>query len=480
MMKRPCREALLAVLFIILAFSILASEVLAKEFKVTLGASDPQKINLVVGRSLVIDSPTAVKRVSLAASAYADAIVLSPRQIYLTGKAPGMTNLTLWEGDTVLASFDVEVSPDIVRLKEKLHQILPQEENIRVSSLNETITLSGTVSNAANHSQALAMAAPFGKVADLLEVGGVQQVMLEVRISEITKSTMNRLGINFSGVSADGTKFGVSQLGNLSTLAGAGLTFPQTHLPSDIGNPGGINISSSVNALFRFIHKGATWTAFIDALKENGLLTVLAEPTLTALSGQTASFNAGGEIPIPEASGLGTTSVKYKKFGVGLSFTPTVLSEGKISIRVEPRVSDIDFSNAVVANGFVLPAFTDRSVSTVVELADGQSFAVAGLLSEKVTETVSKYPILGDIPILGALFRSSSFKKNESELVVIVTPHLVKPLDMSKQTLPTDAYGDPSDLAFFLMGDLVGKPKERKAPLSTKGFDGQAGHIITK
>jgi pilus assembly protein CpaC len=314
----------------------------------------------------------------------------------------------------------------------------------------------------------------------LLVVGGVQQVMLEVRISEIQKTTAKRLGINFNGVSADGSKFGVSVLNNLSPLSGQGLTFPFTSKASDIGNPGGINIASNVSALFRFVRNGVTWTGFIDALKENGLLTVLAEPTLTALSGQTASFNAGGEVPIPEASGLGTVSVKFKKFGVGLSFTPTVLSEGKISMKVEPRVSDIDFSNAVQANGFLIPAFTERSVSTVVELADGQSFALAGLLSEKVTEDVAKYPFLGDIPILGALFRSSSFRKNETELVVIVTPHLVKPLDMSVQTLPTDKYGDPGDLSFYLLGNLSGSPKERKfaVPVSKKGFDGEVGHII--
>ncbi len=331
-------------------------------------------------------------------------MVLTPRQIYLTGKAPGLTNLTLWEGDTVLATFDIEVYPDIVRLKEKLHEILPQEENIKVSSSNDAITLSGTVSNAANLSQALAMAGPFGKVVNLLDVGGVQQVMLEVRVSEIQKSTVRRLGINFNGVSADGSKFGVSLLNNLTTLK----TQPPLGFPfgsSDISAPGGIAVSQNVNAIFRFVHDGATWTGFIDALKENGLLTVLAEPTLTALSGQTASFNAGGEVPIPEASGLGTVSVTFKKFGVGLSFTPTVLSEGKISMKVEPRVSDLDFSNAIIANGFVIPAFTERSVSTVVELADGQSFALAGLLSEKVTEDIAKFPLLGDIPILGALFQ---------------------------------------------------------------------------
>jgi len=482
MMKRPYWAALFIIIFFISVYTITASEAIAKESVIKLDVTAPQKISLMVGKAVVIETPTAVKRVSLAATAFADAIVLSPRQIYLTGKTPGLTNMILWEGDNVLAVVDLEVYPDIIRLKEKLHEVLPQEQNLKVSSSNDAITLSGTVSSAANLSQALAMAGPFGKVVNLLEVGGVQQVMLEVRISEISKSTMKRLGINFTGVSADGTKFGASILNNLSALSGQGLTFPLSTRTSDISNPGGINISSSINALFRFIHDGTTWTGFIDALKENGLLTVLAEPTLTALSGQTASFNAGGEVPIPEASGLGTVAVTFKKFGVGLSFTPTVLSEGKISMKVEPRVSDVDFSNAITQNGFVIPGFTERSVSTVVELADGQSFALAGLLSEKVNEDVAKFPLLGDIPILGALFRSSSFKKNESELVVIVTPHLVKPLDMSKQTLPTDKYGDPGDFRFYLLGDLVGSAKERKSSIVLRqtGFDGEVGHIVPK
>ncbi len=469
MMKRPHWGASFIIIFFISAYTIIASEAIAKESVIKLDVTAPQKISLMVGKAVVIETPTAVKRVSLAATAFADAIVLSPRQVYLIGKTSGLTNMILWEGDNVLAAVDLEVYPDIIRLKEKLHEVLPQEQNIRVSSSNDAITLSGTVSNAANLSQALAMAAPFGKVVNLLEVGGVQQVMLEVRISEISKSTLKRLGINFAAVSADGSKFGASVLNNLTAIP-------------DISNTGRINISSNINALFRFIHDGATWTGFIDALKENGLLTVLAEPTLTALSGQTASFNAGGEVPIPEASGLGTVAVTFKKFGVGLSFTPTVLSEGKISMRVEPRVSDVDFSNAINQNGFVVPGFTERSVSTVVELADGQSFALAGLLSEKVNEDVAKFPILGDIPILGALFRSSTFKKNESELVVIVTPHLVKPLDMSRQTLPTDKYGDPGDFRFYLLGDLVGSAKERQSSivLRQKGFDGEVGHIVPK
>ncbi len=476
-----CRQALFTIVFILFLCGVIAAGAVAKEPVIKLDTATPQKINLIVGKSVVIESPAAVKRVSLAAPAFADAMVLTPRQVYLTGKAPGMTNLTLWEGDNVLAAYDVEVSPDIVRLKEKLHEILPQEEGIMVSSFHDTITLSGKVSNAENLSRALAVAAPFGKVVNLLEVGGVQQVMLEVRVSEVQKSLLRRLGINFNGVSADGKQFGASVLGNLSTVAGQGLSFPFATKPSDIGNPGGINVASNVSALFRFVNHTTTWTGFIDALKDQGLLTVLAEPTLTALSGETAKFNAGGEVPIPQAGGLGTTSIVYKKFGVGLSFTPTVLSDGKISMKVAPRVSELDFTNAVVQQGFLIPAFTEREVSTVVELGDGQSFAIAGLLSQSVTEDVSKFPVLGDIPIIGALFRSSAFKKNETELVVIVTPHLVKPLDMSKQTLPTDKYSDPGDFMFYLMGDLVGSAKEgTSAALSKKGFDGEVGHIVAK
>lgn len=478
MINTSCRGAWVKFVFAALAYSLFAHGALAKESVIKLDITSPQKISLMTGKSLVIETANPVKRVSLAAPAFADAMVLSPRQVYLTGKSPGLTNLTLWEGDTIVAAFDVEVSPDVIRLKQMMNEILPQETNIRVSALHDTITLSGTVSNTANLSQALAVAGPFGKILNLLEVSGVQQVMLEVRISEVQKSLMRRLGINFNGVSADGTKFGVSVLNNLSVLSGQGLNFPVGGVgQTDISAPA-MNLSRSVNALFRFTHNGSIWTGFIDALKEQGLLTVLAEPTLTTLSGQTASFNAGGELPIPEASGLGTVAIKYKKFGVGLSFTPTVLSDGKISMHVAPRVSELDYSNAIASSGFVIPAFSEREVSTVVELADGQSFAVAGLLNESVTETVSKFPLLGDIPILGALFRSTAFKKNETELVIIVTPHLVKPLDMAKQTLPTDSFSDPGDFKFYLMGIMSGKAKEKTAVSLSKGFDGEVGHIM--
>ncbi len=244
----------------------------------------------------------------------------------------------------------------------------------------------------------------------------------------------------------------------------------------------GVEVSDAVNAIFRFLSQDTTWTVFIDALKEEGLLKVLAEPTLITLSGKTANFLAGGEfpIPVPQSSGGGgtTITIEYKPFGVGLNFTPTVLSNKKINMQVTPEVSELDFSNALTISGFVVPSITTRRVSTVIELADGQSFAIAGLLKDDVREIVSKFPLLGDIPILGALFRSTSFKKNESELIVIVTPHLVKPLDMAKQTLPTDQYVEPSDLEFYLLGNMEGRGKPN--PVKGSGLEGQFGHILPK
>ena len=229
-------------------------------------------------------------------------------------------------------------------------------------------------------------------------------------------------------------------------------------------------VGDNVNWIFRFASGGATWTAFIDALKENGLTKVLAEPTLITLSGRSASFLAGGEfpIPVPQSSGGGgtTITIEYKTFGVGLNFTPTVLGNGKISMLVNPEVSELDFTRAVSLQGYIIPSLTTRRVSTVIELGDGQSFAVAGLLKDDVREVVRKFPVLGDIPVLGALFRSTSFQKNETELIIIVTPHLVKPIDMTKQTLPTDAYIEPDDFEFYLLGSLEGRGKKDTAKSS--------------
>jgi len=475
------------------------------------GPSGPSQISLITGKSAVIQCQEPIKRISIAAPEVADATALSPKQIYITGKSAGLTNLLLWDTQDRVRAVEVEVSPDISRLKEKLHEMFPDEENIKVTTSNNKIVLSGTVSSLSRMTQVLAIAEPFAvcpkeekekggtqvfvstegaggqgaeaectNMTNLLEIGGVQQVMLEVRVSEIQRSLAKRLGINFNYVTESG-KMGVSILKSLThpqDLPGFDPFTSGTINPSGIGT----TLSPNINGVLRFSSNDTTWYTFIDALKENGLIKVLAEPTLLTLSGQSANFLAGGEFPIPVPQGFQTVTIDYKQFGVGLSFTPTVLSNGHINMKVAPEVSDLDFTTAVTLGGLVIPGLTTRRVSTTIELADGQSFAIAGLLRDNVREIVTKFPVLGDIPILGALFRSSEFQKNETELVVIVTPRLVKPLDPSEQTLPTDEFIEPDDLEFYLGGKLEGKaePKTQnpEARLSSGKPEGKFGYII--
>ena len=481
---RPIVSVLCSILFCLVLFSPAPA---AGPEKIRIDASAPQKVTLTVGKSVIVESPAAIKKFALAAPEYADVTVLSPRQIYLVGKIPGATNATLWGVDgKISAMLEIEIMPDVSRLKEKIHEMLPNEKDIKVTASHDAIVLAGTVSNTSNLSQVVALANAYapqdkdkkGKVMNLLEVGGVHQVMLEVRVSEMSRSLMRRLGVNFAYISEGGQTFGISLLRNLTALPTGG--WP--------GNP--ITASTNINAIFRFLGGGATWTTFIDALKEEGLTKVLAEPTLITMSGRSANFLAGGEypIPVPQSSGGGNTiTIEYKTFGVGLNFTPTVLNNNKISMEVKPEVSELDFTNSVQISGYVVPSVTTRRVATTIELADGQSFAIAGLLKEDLREVVSKFPVLGEIPILGVLFRSTSYQKNETELVIIVTPHLVKPVDMAKQTLPTDAFVEPNEFEFYLLGSLEGRGEPAKSkgaaapPRSDKGgLEGDFGHIAPK
>ena len=418
-----------------------------------------QKLNLISGKSTILKITMPIKRVSIANPEVADFMLLSPHEIYLTGKTAGTTNLTLWQDNKVTGIYDIEVAYDLSRLKQQVHQVLPEEKDLQIFSTNDSITLAGRMINTANLSKVTSLAqsyAPKGKINNLVQVGGVHQVMLEVRIAEMARSTTKRLGINFSWV--NGNDFAVSLLGGLSG-------FSTESVPT-----------SAVNALFRFSKGNSTWTGLIDALKEDGLVKVLAEPTLIALSGQSAKFLAGGEFPIPVAQEIGRTTIEYKEFGVGLEFTPTVLSEDVISLKVAPKVSELDFSTSVQFGGYVIPGLTSRGAATTIELGDGQSFAIAGLLQDNIRETISKFPLLGDIPVLGVLFRSQSFIKNETELIIIVTPHLVKPLNMAKQTLPTDFYIEPSDAEFYLEGRLEGREKEQ--PAIRGKLDGDFGYSM--
>lgn len=407
---------------------------------------DIQKLELTVGKSKVLDLPVAIKRASLANPDVADTVVLSPTQIYLTGKTIGVTNLTLWnESGKMMGMYDVVIAPDVTRLKENLHKTLPEESGILVTSDHDHITLSGTASSAGNLSRALSVAEAYApkKIVNAMQVGGVQQVMLEVRVAEMNRELIKRLGLNFTGIGND--YFAVSVLANLTSIATLAHPAGQTATVTNA-------VTQAIQGAFGFNTGSISWTGFVDALKQENLLKVLAKPTLMALSGQEAAFLAGGEFPIPVPQAFGLVTIQFKKFGVGLVFTPNVLNSKHISLNVAPEVSELDFTNALRTQGFTVPAITTRRAATTIELADGQSFAIGGLLRDNVRESVNKVPFLGEVPILGALFRSSSFQKSETELVIIVTPHLVKPLDMAAQTLPTDYYVEPNDFEFYLMG----------------------------
>jgi pilus assembly protein CpaC len=446
-MRRTLAVFIVASLALLLPLTAMA----ANGDNLTINTQKPRQIHLAIGKSTLIDSRTDIKRVSLAAPEIADTIVLSPRQIYVVGKGVGSTNLTLWGArGSLLDIVEIEVTPDLARLKEKLHHIMP-DENIQVTATHDSITMSGYVSSTTRLTQALAMAEAYApeKVINLMQVAGVHQVMLEVRVAEVSRSLGRRLGFNFSSVTDNGRAFGVQQLQQLTYRdsqhkLSTGTTFADTV------------IGASISAFFRFHAGDISWTTFIDALKENGLVKVMAEPTLVTMSGQESNFLAGGEFPIPVSQKDGVITIEYKSYGVGLVFKPTVLSQNRIGMVVTPEVSELDFSTAFQSGGVAVPGITTRRASTTIELGDGQSFAIAGLLNDNTREVIQKFPILGDIPIIGALFRSSSFQKNETELVIIVTPHLVKPLDMAKQTLPTDQFVEPNDFDFFLMGRTEG------------------------
>jgi pilus assembly protein CpaC len=414
---------------------------------------EPFKIDIVSGKSIVMKSDMNIKRVSIGSPEIADFILLSPKEIYIKGKAAGLTNMILWHDGKMTSIYDVEVKYDLSRLKEKLYQILPDEQEIRVMSTNNSLMLSGRISSAENLSQAVSLAksyAPEGKVNNLITVGGTHQVMLEVRITEMDRSVAHNLGIGLS----------MLKVGNVAI---------------NIMSQFGAVLSPGANGRVVYNSGSTTWAGQFNALKSNGDVKILAEPNLVALSGQTASFLAGGEFPIPVDSGDGAITVDYKEFGVGLSFTPNVVSKDRISIQVKTSISEIDFSTAVQFQGFVAPGITSRDAATMIELGDGQSFVIAGLLSETIREKIDKFPFLGDIPLLGALFRSSQFQKNETELVIVVTPRLIKPINGEEQPVPTDFYIEPDEGEIYFNTD---KPVEKSSKIGSAdgSMDGQFGH----
>ncbi len=439
------------------------------------------ELRLERGKSVSASTEFRVKRVSVGDSELLDVLVLSPNELQFVTKGIGSTNVILWDnGGAPQAAIDVHIGAPYSGLESELRRVL-NNENIAVDSAGESLVLKGSVSSAETMEQALQVANAFlveskkSKIINLLEVGGNQQVMIEVIVAEMNRNLRRRLGANFQATIGSGGKtfqFG-SLLNNLTSLDDEAFSFDLDSFEL-LELERTLDFSENVNLIGRGFGIGTgVYEVFLDLLQEEGLAKILAEPTVVARSGESASFLVGGEVPIPIAQGgaFGSITVMFKKFGVGVNFTPTVLSSDRIHLEVEPEVSEPDFSFGTTISGFTVPAFSTRRAATAVELGDGQSFAIAGLLRDDVTELVSKFPVLGDVPVLGTLFRSSQFQKKETELVLIVTPHLVKPLEPGRPPLPTDHFVEPSAFEFYFFGALEGRAAEDSA--ETKGENNQ-------
>jgi len=421
-----------------------------------------QTLHLKAGQSKVLRLPFPITRISVANPEVADIILTNPKEVYVNGLAPGTTSLSVWGPGNRFSSARVTVQADVSQLKESLAQVLPKEK-IGVVPADESVVLTGEVSGPVAQQTAISLAAAAvgGKkerVINLMNIGGVQQVMCEVRLAEINRNVARRLGINFAIADRTGHAFGVSMINNLTSINEFVRNFAETTFKQQI--------SQSINAVAGWKTGSVLWTMFFDALKQQGLGKVLAEPNLVTTSGQEATFLAGGEFPVPVPQQFQTITIEWKKFGVGLNFTPTVLDNDMIAMKVNPEVSELDFSTGIAfsAAGFLVPGLRVRRLSTHVEVKDGQTFALAGLLNDNYRTIINKFPMLGSIPVLGALFRSSDFQKQQTELVVLVTPHLVKPMAQGTARLPTDAYVEPGDVSFYLLGCLEGKKKKQKYP----------------
>jgi pilus assembly protein CpaC len=431
-----------------------------------------QIIRLRVGHSKVLRTPFAITRISVADPEVADIVLTSDREIYINGLTPGVTNISLW-GKSRFTTATVTVEGDVTLLKEKLALVLPKEK-IGVEAAGDSIVLSGEVSGPVAQQTALSLAVPFAggkkeKVVNLLHVGGVQQIMVEVRLAEISRQVGDRIGFNFSLLDRSGNEFGVSILNSLTSVTGFVRTFGNTSFNTILSN--------SIQGMAGWKSGTVLWTLFFDLLKSQNLGRVLAEPNLVTTSGHEASFLAGGEFPVPVPQQFQTITIEWKKFGVGLIFTPTVLDDGKISMKVNPEVSELDPTTGVTIQGTFVPGLIVRRTTTNVEVKDGQTFAIAGLLNDTHRNIVNKFPVLGDLPIIGPLFRSTSFQKKETELVVLVTPHLVKPVTATAAKLPTDKWIEPNDFEIYLLGKLQGKEQPAPpAPTASGPLPRQFGH----
>ena len=433
---------------------------------VTDGLGADGNLDLVSGKTVVLTTRTPFKRMSIGQPDVADVNPIGPANILVTAKKAGSTQLIIWDDQDHSQVIEVTVQLDLAAVKRQLKSAFP-DAHIEAEALSDTILLRGQVDSAQTAEQLVEMASAYGKVHNFLEISGGQQVMLQVKFAEVSKKAEKDLGVNF------GATDGVSIFGNNSggfnpfTFTGGGTT------PLLLGVPLTPTATGTLFGTGRY-GNGNPFAYFIKVLRENNLLRILAEPNVMAISGQEATFLAGGEIPIPVSQGGNSgISVEYHEYGIKLKFTPYVLGNGKIRLKVNPEVSDLDYANAVNIGGSAVPAFTKQMVTTTVELAEGQSFSLAGLLKNNVTATTDAVPLLSDIPILGDLFRSTTYIRNETELVVLVTPKLVEPMNPGEvPSLPGEHWRYPNELQLYLKGDLGGPVVEPHKQSADDKHDG--------
>jgi len=440
-----------------------------------------QDISLSIGSGQLVSIPGTMSDVFVSNEAVADVQVKSQRQFYVFGKGGGLTTVyaSNAKGDVVWSA-NVRVGSNLDSVDSMLRLAMP-DAKIGVSTMgSNTFLLTGTVKAPEDAAEAERLVQAYvGKDANVISrvrTATPLQVNLQVRFAEVSRSLVKTLNSNLSTIDGTGGfKFGLGQ----GRPSGTTVT-TDPNLPLGIGSsvqgytinpingqiiqaPGtnvnrveGLTTLAGMGRLF-----GLNILGTLDAGENVGLVTTLAQPNLTALSGETADFLAGGEYPIPISQGLGATSIEFKKYGVSLSYTPTVLSNGRISLRVRPEVSELTTQGSIVLNGYSVPGITVRRTETTVELGSGQSFMIAGLLSNNSQNTIQKLPGAGDLPILGSLFRSTSYRKGETELVIVVTPYLVNPVDGSQIALPTDGFSAPDDLQRIL-GNMDSDPIHSK------------------
>jgi pilus assembly protein CpaC len=431
------------------------------------------------GKSQVLQLPEAYANVMVADPKIADVLPLTTHSVYIVGKSLGATAITIYgPGHRLITAVNVVVSADIESFKTRLHELLPGEKDVSVRPANDSIVVAGTVSSPAALHQVITLAETYdpGKVVNMLTVEGSQQIMLSVRFVEMERKTARQLGVNISS----------DVVNPLNPNGKPQFAF---NTSDTLANQFGTAVGQ-IAASYRF-GPNSDITVVLDALEDHGLVKTLAEPNLTTMSGETASFLAGGEFPVPVAESAGvaggqpTITIEFKQFGIALGFTPTLLQDGLMNLVVNPEVSAIDPTVAVTTNGLQVPGLKVRRAHATIELRDGESFTIAGLLSDNYQSNVNQLPWAGQIPVLGALFRSTAYQRDQTELVIVVTPHLVTPRRGPVAT-PGDNFVPPSDFEIFLLGQQVGeaenvRPEDRvllEADPTKGGVDGPHGHVL--